>query len=256
MIKLENHLEAIAHWDDLKEVGVIWPYLIEWDIFPYLPKFKALTLHTFNSKGSPNQHIYYFKSQTGNAVLNDAIMAHLLIGTLKEVVFEWFMKLPAGSIKTLDDLKKLFLACFSKMIQKFRCHLSLQPSRRKESLLRLLSKDFGAWHSTVPAAWPSPHWSRYVAIICKLPYSLRCEWQSVALERSSFCKENTQKRLSQGSRPKKGKINLDLIDRWSACQSNLPNPKGEIPWRRRLPPLLNSSQLEGSSNQARANRQY
>jgi len=39
-------------------------------------------------------------------------MARLFIGTLKGITFEWFMKLPAGSIKTRADLEKLFLACF------------------------------------------------------------------------------------------------------------------------------------------------
>ena len=41
-------------------------------------------------------------------------MARLFIGTLKGVAFEWFMKLPASSIKTWDDLEKLFLARFFK----------------------------------------------------------------------------------------------------------------------------------------------
>jgi len=44
--------------------------------------------------------MYYFKSQTGNIVSNDAIMAH----------FGWFMKLPSGSIKQWANLEKLFLA--------------------------------------------------------------------------------------------------------------------------------------------------
>jgi len=39
-------------------------------------------------------------------------MAHLFIGTLKEITFEWFMKLPVCSIKTWANLKKLFLARF------------------------------------------------------------------------------------------------------------------------------------------------
>jgi len=91
---------------------VVKPYPVEWDIAPYPPKFKAPSLHTFDGTGSPNQHIYYFKSQTGNVVSNDAIMARLFIGTLKGVAFEWFMKLPAGSIKKWTDLEKLFLARF------------------------------------------------------------------------------------------------------------------------------------------------
>jgi len=40
------------------------------------------------------------------------MMARLFIGTLKEVTFEWFMKLPASSIKIWPDLEKLFLARF------------------------------------------------------------------------------------------------------------------------------------------------
>ena len=39
-------------------------------------------------------------------------MARLFIGTLKGITFEWFMKLPSGSIKTRADLEKLFLARF------------------------------------------------------------------------------------------------------------------------------------------------
>ena len=69
-------------------------------------------LHAFDGKGSPNQYIYYFKSQTGNVVSNDVIIARLFIGTLKGIAFEWFMKLPAGSITKWADLERLFLACF------------------------------------------------------------------------------------------------------------------------------------------------
>jgi len=51
-------------------------------------------------------------------------MAHLFIGILKGFAFEWFMKLPAGSIKTWVDLEKLFLVRF-KMTQNYKCQLSL-----------------------------------------------------------------------------------------------------------------------------------
>ena len=64
-------------------MGIIQPYTAEWDTTPYFPEFKAPTLHTFDGKGLSNQHIYYFKSQTGNIVSNDVVRAHLFIGTLK-----------------------------------------------------------------------------------------------------------------------------------------------------------------------------
>ena len=51
------------------------PYLLEWDSVPYPQKFKPPTLHTYDDKSLPNQHIYYFLSQTGNMIDNDAIMA-------------------------------------------------------------------------------------------------------------------------------------------------------------------------------------
>ena len=43
---------------------------------------------------------------------NDVILARLFIDTLKGIAFEWFMKLPEGSIKNWGDLKKLFLTRF------------------------------------------------------------------------------------------------------------------------------------------------
>jgi len=39
-------------------------------------------------------------------------LARLFIGILKGLVFEWFMKLPEGSIKNWGDLEKLFLTRF------------------------------------------------------------------------------------------------------------------------------------------------
>ena len=54
MKELKIRLEAIAHRDELKDVGVVRPYPVEWDDTPYPPKFKAPSLHTFDGKGSPN----------------------------------------------------------------------------------------------------------------------------------------------------------------------------------------------------------
>ena len=61
MSKLEQCLEALANRDGLQDLGIVRPYPAEWETAPYPPKFKALTFHTFDGKGSPNQHIYYFK---------------------------------------------------------------------------------------------------------------------------------------------------------------------------------------------------
>jgi len=61
---------------------------------------QAPTLHTHDGKSSPNQHIYYFQSQTDNVIDNDTVMARLFIDTLKEIVFNWFGRLSNGSINS------------------------------------------------------------------------------------------------------------------------------------------------------------
>ena len=88
------------------------PYPLEWDSVTYPPKFKLPTLHLYDSNSSPNQHIYYFWSQTGNVIDNDVIMAKLFIGTLKGVAFDWFRSLSPGSINSWIDLKNRFLSRF------------------------------------------------------------------------------------------------------------------------------------------------
>ena len=54
MNQLEQRLEALTNRKGLQEVGVVRPYLTEWDLLPYPPKFKAPTLQAFDGKGSPN----------------------------------------------------------------------------------------------------------------------------------------------------------------------------------------------------------
>src|SRR3954467_9541310 len=43
---------------------------------------------------------------------NDPVRTQLFISTLKGVAFEWFCKLPKGSITCWDDLEALFLSHF------------------------------------------------------------------------------------------------------------------------------------------------
>ena len=73
-------------------------------------KASKVILHMYDGKSSPNQHIYYFQSQTGNVIDNDAIMARLFIGTLKGIAFDWFRILLSGSINSWIDLETRFLS--------------------------------------------------------------------------------------------------------------------------------------------------
>ena len=109
------------------------------------------------------------------------------------------------------------------MIKRSRCRLFLQPSRRKKSPLKLLSRDFRACHSVVLATWPNSHWLRYAITICILSYSLRWEWRNVALGSSWCFKENRRKKLSSGSELEKKTTRQDLANRHGAPQSHLFN---------------------------------
>jgi len=66
----------------------------------------------YDGKSSPNQHTYYFRSQTGNVIDNDAIMARLFISILKGIAFDWFRSLFSGSIYSWVDLQTRFLYRF------------------------------------------------------------------------------------------------------------------------------------------------
>src|SRR3954462_14044315 len=98
MKRLEEQVTTFKTTTIRQEVGATRPYLVEWDAVKYPSKFKVPTLNTFDGKGSAQQHIYYFQSRTRNLMGNDLVRARLLISTLKGVAFEWFRKLPKGSI--------------------------------------------------------------------------------------------------------------------------------------------------------------
>jgi len=87
---IQAQIASLTQRNELKKASMTRPYLLEWDSVPYPPKFKPPTLHAYDGKNSPNQHIYYFWSQTGNVIDNNASMARLFIGTLKGVAFDWF----------------------------------------------------------------------------------------------------------------------------------------------------------------------
>ena len=80
---IEAQIASLTQRDELKKVAMT-------NSVSYPLKFKPPTLHSYDSKSWPNQHIYYFWFQTDNVIDNDAIMTRLFIGTLKAVAFDWF----------------------------------------------------------------------------------------------------------------------------------------------------------------------
>jgi len=74
--------------------------------------------------------------------LNDAILSCLFIGTLKGLVFEWFMKLPIGTIKNWANLEKVFLARFFKNDTEVSVPTLLATNQRKREYIKTLVERF------------------------------------------------------------------------------------------------------------------
>ena len=121
------------------------PYPLEWDSVSYPPKFKPPTLYTYDGKSSPNQHIYYFRSQTGNVIDNDAIMAKLFISTLKRVAFDWFRSLPPGSINSWIDLETRFPFYFYEDDTEVTWISSFSQCKRRENRSVITLRDLGIY---------------------------------------------------------------------------------------------------------------
>ena len=51
---IQAQIASLTQRDELKKIGMTRPYPLEWDSVYYPPKFKPLTLHTYDGKSSPN----------------------------------------------------------------------------------------------------------------------------------------------------------------------------------------------------------
>nr|ABD63092.1 Retrotransposon gag protein [Asparagus officinalis] len=63
-------------------------------------------------KGSPTQHLIYFKSYLGVISSNEPLMVWSFFGTLRGPAFDWYRRLKPGKINSWEDLKSMFLAHF------------------------------------------------------------------------------------------------------------------------------------------------
>src|SRR4051812_35163845 len=136
MKRLEEQVAALKTTTIRQETGATRPYPVKWDAVKYPSRFKVPTLNTFDGKGSAQQHIYYFESQTGSLMGNDPVRTRLFISTLKGVAFEWFRKLPKGSITCWDDLKALFLSRFFEEEANINMHTLLLTKQKERELVK------------------------------------------------------------------------------------------------------------------------
>src|SRR3954468_4771516 len=67
---------------------------------------------------------------------NDPVRTRLFISTLKGVAFEWFRKLPKGSITCWDDLDALFLSHFFEEEADINMHTLLLTKQKEGELVK------------------------------------------------------------------------------------------------------------------------
>src|SRR5436190_10390044 len=73
---------------------------------------------------------------------NDPVRTRLFISTLKGVAFEWFHKLPKGSITSWDDLEALFLSRFFEEEADINMHTLLLTKQKEGELVKDFIKRF------------------------------------------------------------------------------------------------------------------
>src|SRR3954467_6541526 len=67
---------------------------------------------------------------------NDPVRTRLFISTVKGVAFEWFLKLPKGSITCWDDLEALFLSRFFAEEADINMHTLLLIKQKEGELVK------------------------------------------------------------------------------------------------------------------------
>lgn len=111
MVKFVKHLKACQiEASFIKQVMIIPIHLSGMQVNIYQIQGPFTTL--FWWKRIAKSAFVLLSSLTGNIAMNGAILTWLYVSSLKGLAFDWFWKLPPGSIKVFSDMESLFLTSF------------------------------------------------------------------------------------------------------------------------------------------------
>ena len=79
---------------------------------PLPPKFKMLSLDSYDGMHDPFDHIATFKTTMHFQGVLDEIMCRAFLTTLKGPTRVWFSKIPSNSVSSFEELSKLFVNNF------------------------------------------------------------------------------------------------------------------------------------------------
>nr|ABD63109.1 hypothetical protein 18.t00005 [Asparagus officinalis] len=112
MKDLKSKINALISAPEVKKTGISCPYLREWESILYPAKFNLINFTPFDGKGSPTQHLIYFKSHLGVISGNKPLKVRPFVSTIHRPTFDWYRRLKPGSVNSWDDMKSSFLGNF------------------------------------------------------------------------------------------------------------------------------------------------
>ena len=104
-MRMANLVEDLVHRTDSPFTALINGH-------PLSPKFKMLSLDSFDGTRDPFDHIATFKTTMHLQGVLDEIMCRAFPTTLKGPTRVWFSKIPPNSVSSFKKLSKLFVNNF------------------------------------------------------------------------------------------------------------------------------------------------
>ncbi|KAI0493920.1 hypothetical protein KFK09_024047 [Dendrobium nobile] len=105
--------DALAKAHSTSSISKGRPYPEEFDSVPYPKGFVPPSFKNFDGTGNPKQHLAHFRASSYNAGGSDALLFRQFVSSLSGIAFDWYAKLPNGSIHTLNDLEAMFVKRFA-----------------------------------------------------------------------------------------------------------------------------------------------
>jgi len=171
-------------------------------------------------------------------------MPRLFIDILKEVAFEWFMKLPTGLIKTWADLKKLFLARFFEDDTEISMSTLLAAKQKKGVSIKTFVERFWSMALHYPSGMTQSilaetcHHNLQTFLLAQMGVVECCTWKQLVLQGEQA--KDIVVRIMAEEKDNKSKPDRPMRH----APSRLLNREEEILWQQRSSHLRKPNQVE------------
>lgn len=84
----------------MQQKGIVTPYPFTWKQWPFLASSNNPIYSLLTGEGPLGSIFVIFKALTRSIAGNDALMIDLFVSTLCETAFDWYARLPTGTINS------------------------------------------------------------------------------------------------------------------------------------------------------------